>query len=56
MPLPINIMPTKAFGDKFAVTPIGLKIAPVVRDTHRSVAEYLQERKILKRSKIGETL
>jgi hypothetical protein len=43
VPLPINIVPAKAFGDEFAVAPIGLQVAPVVCDTHRSVAEYLQE-------------
>lgn len=43
MPLPINVMPAKALGDKFAVAPIGLQIAPIERDTHRPVAEYLQE-------------
>lgn len=35
-------MPAKALGDEFAVAPVGLQVAPVVRDTHRSVAEYLQ--------------
>lgn len=43
MPLPINIVPTKALGDKFAVEPIRLQIASVMRNAHRSVAEYLQE-------------
>lgn len=43
MPLPINVVPAKALGDEFAVAPVGLQVAPIVRDTHRPVAEYLQE-------------
>lgn len=42
MPLSINVVPAKALGDEFAIAPVGLQVAPVVRDTHRSVAEYLQ--------------
>lgn len=44
VPLPINVVPAKALGDKFAVAPIRLQVAPVVRDTHRPIAEYLRRK------------
>lgn len=44
VPLPINVVPAKALGDEFAVAPIGLQVAAIVRDTHRPVGEYLLQK------------